>query len=94
MRFGIVASSKDITPYLPHLKASRFEIEDIKTDVDIWGDDPTMVSTLSAVAIIDNITDLMELWSICDHPIILSRTDSHDDINAPYKIEIYDGYRE
>ena len=74
MRFGIVASVGDITPYLNNLK-STFNVSNI--------------DHRSAVVIIDTMDEFMDMWrAVFNCPIILSMTGPYGDVDAPYRIEI------
>ena len=80
MRFGIVASCGNISPYLNHIKYIFDIVEDVKPG--------------SVVVIMDNLSDLVDIWRIVNCPIMLSRENNNNDINAPYIIEIRDDYQE
>jgi hypothetical protein len=79
MRFGIVASSKDITQYLNDIKYIFKIVEDIKPG--------------SVVVVMDSLSELMDMWRSVNCPIVLFRARNNCGINAPYIIEIRDDYR-
>lgn len=89
MKYGVVASSGDLKPYL-----TFWDFHDVKTDSDIWDDDPSMVSVISATVIIDTLQELMDFRSRMDKPIIIGIAHKYDRFDAVNKIEIYDDYRE
>ena len=81
MRFGIVASSKDITPYLNDIKYIFKIVEDIKPG--------------SVVVIMDDLSELMDVWRSVNCPIVLFRDRCNNcGVDAPYIIEIRDDCRE